>query len=263
MGYVVFGLELGALGVEELEEIDDTFFVAEASDIGGAFGLLGFGAELEQSLLLRAIVGESVFSFFERAEDGVVVGGEGFLSVGVGTTNASSGAADVEGGPSDSGRDDGGERTGGEELTATTREKTDERGNADFRIKLRDRYALTFGGGGETALGGLDVGTAVEQFGSVTDGNGFVDGRVDTGRKVGGELTGTNASENGETILGASDGVIERRNGGVGACNTSSGAGDVLFFTDTGIAAKLGEAQGFFLIFELAVGDIETPLRAA
>ena len=41
------------------------------------------------------------------------------------------------------------------------------------------------------------------------------------------------------------------------------GAGDVLFFSDTFIAAKFGEAQSFFLVFELAMCDVEPPLRAA
>lgn len=120
LGDGVFGLELGAFGVEEIEEVGDAFAVAEAGDVGVAFAFLGLNVEFDEAFLLGAEVGEGVFGFFQRAQDGVFVRNCGFVGDGGGAADAGSGAADVEGGPAYVACGGGGEGPSGEEEAAAS-----------------------------------------------------------------------------------------------------------------------------------------------
>ena len=68
----VFGLELGAFGVEESQEVGDAFAVAEAGDVGVAFAFAG----LKLSLTRRSCCAWKLakeFSVSSSARDGVFV----------------------------------------------------------------------------------------------------------------------------------------------------------------------------------------------
>ena len=76
---LIFRLELGAFRVEQLEKVDHAFLVAHTSDVGVTLAFLRFGIELNEALLLGAVVGEGILGFLESAKDGVVVGGKRFI----------------------------------------------------------------------------------------------------------------------------------------------------------------------------------------
>ncbi len=78
----VLRLELGALGVEQRQEVGDAFAVAGARDPGRASALAGLVGELDQTRLLRPIADERVLGFLERAQDGLVVLGQRLLRAG-------------------------------------------------------------------------------------------------------------------------------------------------------------------------------------
>ena len=89
----VFGLQLGALGIQQGEKINYTFAVAQAGNVGGALALASLIIQLDEPSLLRMVIRERAFRFFKRAEHGIFVEGESLFRGGARTTHTSACAA--------------------------------------------------------------------------------------------------------------------------------------------------------------------------
>lgn len=85
----VFGLQLRSLSIQQGQEIDYSFAIAQAGDIGGAFALASLIVQFDEDRLLCVVIGQGIFGFFQGAEYGFFIGSERFFGGGAGTADAS------------------------------------------------------------------------------------------------------------------------------------------------------------------------------
>ena len=102
---LVLGGEEGALGVEDVKEIDETLFVEVVGDVECFLAGLDGGGEFDEAVLFFGVADEGVFDVFEGVEDGLFVGEEGLLLSGVLYADIGADASGVEDGPLDCGSD--------------------------------------------------------------------------------------------------------------------------------------------------------------
>src|SRR4030088_1775253 len=180
LGDGVFGLQLRSLGIQQREKVDYSFAIAQAGDISGALALTSLNVQFDESRLLRMVIRQRIFRFFQRPEYGFFVEGQRLFGSGVRPAHARARPTQIERRPRKSGRNRPCTRVSGKKGASAPRYETNKSGNTHLGKETRDSNALTLGGRGQPSFRGTHIGPALQEFARVADRQSLCDRGIRT-----------------------------------------------------------------------------------
>ena len=259
----VLGLELGALRVEQGEEVDNPFAISHAGDRGGAGALARLVGQLHEALLLLAIVDERVLGLLERRSTTCSNSASDFPSYALRAAQPCARAAKVEGRPAQRRRDRPRATVGNVEETAAPGKQpkkpvTVMRGYRSAAAAPRARSMPRDGARPRARRAGGGAVCPAPRWRAPWRAPGYGRGDRSTASSPG----RTPMSTARRCWRSASALAIGGRLASMPATR-AAGAGDVLLFAEPGIATHLGQPQRLSLVRQAALSDRELLLQAA
>ena len=235
--------EEGALGVEDVEKVYGALVVGALAELQGAdgggggvllgVGLIGEGAEVRKGGL----------DVLEGYEDLLAVNIDLLAVTGLGDVEVGEVAAALEDGEGDAGADLPDAALPVEEIAHIGALEACGAGEADDGEEGGDGDADAGIGGGEVALGGGDIGAALEE-GAGEAGGDIGHAGIDKGATCELEAAGGEAEEGSEGVFHLEAGTADAEEIGLIAGEIGGGAGDIEVAGEAGVEALLGDAQG-------------------
>src|SRR6202048_2689975 len=195
LGDGVFGLQLCSLGIQQGEEVNYSFAIAQAGDLGRTLARTSLIVQFDESRLLRMVIRQRILRFFQGPEYGFFVEGQRLFGSGVRPAHASARPTQIERRPRKPGRNRPCTRVSGKKGASAPRYETNKSGNTHLGKETRDSNALTFGGRSQPSFRGTHVWPALQEFARVADGEGFCDRGISARCEIRIEFAGASSRE--------------------------------------------------------------------
>lgn len=263
-GGAVFAVEDGALGIEDVLEVDEAFGVV-VYDERGRF--LGRSDGLVEELVAAFFVfdgGEGGLDLSDSLEDGFFVVGECLAGAGFLNLDRLADSAAFEDAPLEGGTERIGAGVGVDEVAGAGGLKGEGAGEAEFRIEFRLGDADGSGLRGEGSFGGTDVGAGAEEVGGQTDGEALSrGGDFCAATEHASDAAGVATDEDGEIVEGGGEAALKLGNECLGGREVGFGLTDVDLWSESGRLAVFGDLHRFFLCGNVGLSEGDASLEGA